>query len=197
MAGKTKERILEAALVLFSNKGYEGTNLQEIADSIGVVKSALYRHFESKEDLWNALIEKLAMYYEQRFGSFSDLPMIPKTCDEFKAMTLKMIDFTIHDEKIIKVRKLFLTEQFRNENAKLLATKYFNEGLESMFTKIFMEMIKNKSIKEYHPGMLSFEFTCPISSLIHLCDRQPEREKEVMRKIKVYIEHFISVYGIK
>lgn len=197
MAIDTKERLLDAALDLFSKQGYEGTNLQEIADSIGVVKSALYRHFESKEDLWDALIEKTAIYYEQHFGSASKLPVVPQTCEEFKAMTLKMIDFTIHDERIIKVRKLFLIEQFRNEKAKLLTTKYFNEGLETMFTKIFSEMIKNGSIKEYHPGMLSFEFTCPISSLIHLCDRQPEREKEVIRKIKVYIEHFISVYGIK
>ena len=51
MAKDTKERILATALELFSQNGYDGTNVREIAASLGLVKSALYRHFSSKEEI--------------------------------------------------------------------------------------------------------------------------------------------------
>ena len=59
MAKDTKERILAKALELFSQKGYEGTNINELMESVGLVKSAVYRHFESKEEIWDALLDKL------------------------------------------------------------------------------------------------------------------------------------------
>ena len=55
MAKDTKERILSAALDLFSRNGYAGTNIRELAASLGLVKSSMYKHFESKEEIWNAL----------------------------------------------------------------------------------------------------------------------------------------------
>ena len=48
MANDTKERILTAALEMFSQNGYAGTNLRELAGSLGMGKSSMYRHFESK-----------------------------------------------------------------------------------------------------------------------------------------------------
>ena len=55
MAKDTKERILETALQMFSQSGYAGTNIRELTASLGLVKSSMYRHFESKEAIWNAL----------------------------------------------------------------------------------------------------------------------------------------------
>ena len=53
MAKDTKERILAASLEQFSQNGYAGTNIRELTASLGLVKSAMYKHFESKEDIWN------------------------------------------------------------------------------------------------------------------------------------------------
>ncbi|MBR0356788.1 MAG: helix-turn-helix transcriptional regulator, partial [Clostridia bacterium] len=63
MAKDTKERILAAALDMFSQRGYDGTNIRELASSLGLVKSALYRHFDSKEAIWNALLDEMIAYY--------------------------------------------------------------------------------------------------------------------------------------
>jgi AcrR family transcriptional regulator len=52
----TRARILDAALELFSEHGFDGTTLQEIADRLGFTKAALYYHFRSKDDLLRALI---------------------------------------------------------------------------------------------------------------------------------------------
>lgn len=53
--GSTRERILDVALDLFTERGYDKTSLREIADSLGFTKAALYYHFERKEDILLAL----------------------------------------------------------------------------------------------------------------------------------------------
>ena len=195
MISDTKERILITALKMFSEKGYEGTNLRELLAELGFTKAAFYKHYESKEELWNAVIDEMRAYYEDHFGSIRNMPTIPQSTDELSKLTLKMLNITMYDEKIVMTRKLLLTEQFHDNRICALATEHFNEGLESMFTIIFDGMMKNGSLKKNDPAMLAFVFTSPISSLIQLCDREPKRNKAIMRKIKTFTEHFISVYG--
>ncbi|MGH9081684.1 MAG: TetR/AcrR family transcriptional regulator [Acidimicrobiales bacterium] len=55
----TRERILEVALELFTEQGYEQTSLREIAERLGFTKAALYYHFSSKEEIFMALHERL------------------------------------------------------------------------------------------------------------------------------------------
>ena len=61
MENTTKEKILDAALVSFAENGYRGTNLRDLAAGLGLSKSALYRHYESKEDVWNAIPDRMAV----------------------------------------------------------------------------------------------------------------------------------------
>ncbi len=197
MAKGTKDKLLEAALELFSQNGYAGTNIRELSASLGLGKSSLYRHFESKDEIWNAMIDEMERYYDEHFGSAQNPPAIPERTDALRALTLRMLDFTIHDEKVIMTRKLLLTEQFRDERVRRLATKHFGEGLEALFTKIFAGMMENGSLRHGDPAMLAFAYTAPISSLVQLCDREPERRCEAMEKIGAFIGHFIEVYGGK
>jgi AcrR family transcriptional regulator len=53
-----REVLLEAAGRLFGERGYEGTPLDEIADAAGVTKPIVYRHFDSKRDLYLALLDR-------------------------------------------------------------------------------------------------------------------------------------------
>ena len=71
MAKDTKERILAAALEQFSQNGYAGTNIRELTASLGLVKSAMYKHFESKEDIWNTLLDEMIVYYSSIMTSIS------------------------------------------------------------------------------------------------------------------------------
>ena len=112
MENTTKIRILDEALIMFAENGYKGTNLRDLAARLGLSKSALYKHYASKEDIWKALLDRMETYYAERFGSENHLPDIPKSCEELFAMTMGMIDFTVNDSKIVLTRKLLLTEQF-------------------------------------------------------------------------------------
>ena len=197
MAKDTKERILALALDRFSQNGYAGTNIRELTESLGLVKSAMYRHFDSKEAIWNALLDEMIAYYAARFGSAEHLPPVPDSPEGLVALTMGMVDFTVHDERIVKVRKLLTIEQFRDDRARDLATKHFLTGLRDMFAPLFAGMMDKGLLRRDDPGMLAFAYTAPISALIHLCDREPEKTEEAMAQIEAFSRHFIRVYGAK
>ena len=110
MAKDTKERILDEALRQFSQKGYDGTNIRELTASLGLVKSSMYKHYKSKEEIWNSLLDKMIAYYAEHFGSAENLPPVPDSLEGLVAMTMHMVDFTVHDERVVMTRKLLSTE---------------------------------------------------------------------------------------
>ncbi|MBR5618397.1 MAG: TetR/AcrR family transcriptional regulator [Clostridia bacterium] len=195
MANDTKERILEAALEMFSQKGYAGTNIRELSASLGLVKSGVYKHYESKEAIWNALLDQMIVYYEERFGSPERLPPVPDYPEALTRLTMQMVNVTIHDEKIVMTRKVLTLEQFRDPRARELATKHFLTGLTDMFTRIFTGMMEKGLLRKDDPAMLAFAYTAPISALIRLCDREPEKTDEAMAQIEAFSRHFINIYG--
>ena len=194
MAKDTKEKILTKALELFSRKGYEGTNINELMSSVGLVKSAMYRHFNSKEEIWNALLDRLIAYYEERFGSAENLPPVPESPEELLAMTMRMVNFTVHDETVVMTRKLLTIEQYRDERARKLATKHFLTGLTEMFSHVFSGMMEKGLLRRENPELLAFSYTAPISALIHLCDREPDRTDDALDRIEAFARLFIQTY---
>jgi AcrR family transcriptional regulator len=155
----------------------------------------MYRHFESKEEIWNALLDELIAYYEARFGSPEHLPPVPDSLEELVVMTMRMVNFTVHDETIVKTRKMLSIEQFRDERARDLATKHFLTGLSEMFARIFAGMIDKGLLRRDNPKMLAFAYTAPISALIHLCDREPEKTETALAQAEAFSRHFVKVYG--
>lgn len=195
MAKDTKERILETALQMISQNGYAGTNVRELTASLGLVKSSMYKHFESKEAIWNALLDKMIAYYDERFGSSEHLPPVPDSLEGLVQMTMGMVNFTIHDEKIIMTRKVLAIEQYRDERARGLATKHFLTGLTDMFTPVLAGMMDKGLLRRDDPRMLAFAYTAPISALIHLCDREPEKTEDAIAQVEAFSRHFVKVYG--
>lgn len=196
MAKDTKARILAASLELFSKNGYAGTNIRELTASLGLGKSSMYRHFSSKEEIWNTLLDEMIAYYTSRFGSPEHLPPVPESPEELIGMTMRMVDFTVHDKKIVMTRKVLAMEQFRDDRARELASRHFLTGLTAMFTPIFSGMMDKGLLRRDDPEMLAFAYTAPISALIHLCDREPEKTPEALAGIEAFCRHFIKTYGV-
>ena len=195
MANDTKERILAAALEMFSQNGYAGTNIRELSASLGLVKSGVYKHYESKEAIWNALSDQMIAYYAEHFGSAEHLPPVPDSPEGLVDMTMRMVNFTVRDERIIMTRKVLTLEQYRDVRARELATKHFLTGLTDMFTHVFTGMMDKGLLHRDDPKMLAFAYTAPISALIHLCDREPEKTEEAIKQVEAFSRHFIKTYG--
>ena len=193
----TGEKILDAALASFAENGYQGTNLRDLAAGMGLSKSALYRHYAGKEAIWNAVLDRMEAYYAERFGSAQNPPAVPGDCAQLKALTLRMLAFTMHDERVILSRKLLLREQFREERVRRLATAHFQTDVAALFAGLFAGMMENGSLRQDDPAMLAFAYTAPITALVHLRDREPEREPEILQRVQAFIDHFTQTYGGK
>lgn len=193
----TKERILDAALNLFAEKGYDGVGVDLIAEKAGLKGPSLYKHFKSKEEILSVLIDQVENYYSMNFGTENNPGQLPSTVDELIADSLTRIAFTLHDERIKKTRRILAKEQFRNERIAKLFTKYNMKNIQNMYQKIFEGMMDAGIMQKEDAKMLSMAFTAPISLLIQMCDREPERETEAMELIMRYMQFFKEKVSVK
>jgi hypothetical protein len=65
-----------------------------------------------------------------------------------------------------------------------------------MFTPLLTAMMDKGLLRRDDPRMLAFAYTAPISSLIHLCDREPEKTEEALAQIEAFSRCFIHTYGM-
>jgi AcrR family transcriptional regulator len=112
----TRERILDVALDLFVDQGYDGTSLREIAERLGVTKAALYYHFEAKEDILMALHMRLHEFGKSALGAMTDDE--PITLERWGALLDEVVD------QMLLQRQLFLMHE-RNQAA---LEKLHNQG---------------------------------------------------------------------
>ena len=190
----TKERILQEALTLFSENGYDGTGVEQIAEKVGIKAPSLYKHFKGKEDILNALIDSAEEYYEESFGSEQHIGEIPENRDDFVRATMSRIAFTMHDPMIRKIRKFLVQEQFRNERLAEITTRHQLVGIQKMYEKIIEGMMKSGLFLYDDPALLSIELVSPVVLWVSKADRQPQYEQEIMECIKKHISHFCDVY---
>ena len=190
----TKEKILDAALTLFAENGYDGTSVEQIANIVGIKAPSLYKHYKGKEDILNALIDSAEARYEEMFGSENNIGKIPQSQEEFTKVTMERISFTMRDPIIRKTRMLLVQEQFRNERISEVTTRHQLDGIQGMFAKIIKGMMDEGIVKNDDPALLAAELTAPAVLQIARSDRQPQCEKECMEYIEKHLRHFCKIY---
>ena len=190
----TKERILYAALDLFSEKGYDGVGVDLIAENAGLKGPYLYRHYKGKEDIFRSLIDMVEAHYTKGFGLKNTKGRFPESMDELIEDAMRRIQFTMHDDAIYKTRRILAMEQFRSERIAELTTRYYLENLQELYKTIFADMMEKGILKQDDPEYLALEFVAPATLLLHIYDRQPEREAEVLDKVRKHFEHFAKTY---
>ncbi|MCR5597942.1 MAG: TetR/AcrR family transcriptional regulator [Lachnospiraceae bacterium] len=153
----TKQRILDEALTLFAEKGYDGTGVDLIAERVGIKGPSLYKHYKGKEEILNALIDVAEERYDEMFGSEKNIGKIPKDQEEFIKVTMERISFTMRDPMIRKIRMLLVQEQFRNERISEVTTRHQLDGIQRMFAKIIKGMMDEGIVKNDDPTLQSAE----------------------------------------
>ena len=190
----TKEKILDAALTLFAENGYDGTSVEQIANIVGIKAPSLYKHYKGKEDILNALIDSAETRYEEMFGSEKNIGRVPQSREEFIKVTMERISFTMRDPIIRKTRMLLVQEQFRNERISEVTTRHQLDGIQGMFAKIIKGMMDVGIVKNDDPALLAAELTAPAVLQIARSDRQPQGEEESMEYIEKHLRHFCTIY---
>ena len=193
----TKQEILNVSLDLFSIYGYEATSMSKIANTIGIRKASLYSHFESKQAILNEIIDEILEYYDKKsifVNTDWNTEDVPENVDKIVKKIQGQIQFILHDPYISKARKMLVIEQFNNPKLSKLQTKQNYIDVLNYFTEFIQLLIQRDILIEEDVTIMASQFCLPITVWINLCDREPERENEVMELICKHIEQFFKVY---
>ena len=143
---KTRELILQTALKLFSQKGFEAVSVRDIAAELELTAPALYVHFKSKQDILEAILRKM----EERDAEVSGHDGVPQetfadnpnsydhvSLDNLMAFTLDMFRYWTEDEFAVRFRHLLTIEQFRDKRFADLFQQYLGNGVVQYLEDIF------------------------------------------------------------
>ena len=198
--GNTKQEILDASLELFSVQGFEATSISQIAGAVGIRKASLYSHFESKQAILDALVEQVLKQYRQHslfVHTDWEKTEIPQTAEDMVRMIQGQLRYILHDPAISRARKMLVIEQFQNPELAQLQTKQNYTDVMDYFTGLMRQLIRRGVLAEDDHKIMAAQFCLPISVWMNLCDREPDREQEIMELAEKHIRQFFRRYQPK
>ena len=136
-----RTEIMDAAMILFMEKGYTNTTTQDIVDKVNISRGLLYYHFKNKEDILYCLVER----YSERL--LKDIYSI--VYDEDKTAIEKIrsfIDITIISSQNITVEDTVLQKTVELKENQYMIDKLSHKLVEKL--TVYFEKIINKGIAE-------------------------------------------------
>ena len=202
MAENTKERIMETALELFAEKGYLGTSMNDIAKQLGFTKAALYKHYISKQEILNRIVERMnemdyerAKQFEMPEGNLAEIvAAYQKTpIEKVRAYSKAQFLHWTEEEFSSRFRKMLTLEQYRDPEMAQLYQKYLATGPVDYMAAIFRGLTDSEEAAQH----LALEFYGPMFLLYSVSDSGAEQE-QVLSLLDAHIDRFIhqmeSVY---
>jgi AcrR family transcriptional regulator len=151
--GNRKEEILIVALHLFARDGYEAVSVSQIAGELDMTKGALYRHYKSKRDIFDCIVQRM----EQQDSEQARQNEVPEesiermpeeyqkvSVEDFVGYSKSMFEYWTEDDFASSFRKMLTIEQFRSEEMQNLYQQYLVSGPAEYVKDLFKNMeIKN------------------------------------------------------
>ena len=192
----TKQKIIDKALELFAAQGYDAVSVGEIAEAVGIRAPSLYNHYPSKQAIFDAIVESTAKQYEADMGKIQihvqnvaqDISVFTGITEEALFEKVRQIfEYSLHNRTIRNFRRMMTIEQFRSENLAALYSRRYVERMIDYHAGIFRALIAAGEIQAEDPEVLAMMYVAPVLTLIGVCDRQPEKERECLEKLKKHV----------
>lgn len=199
----TKKRILDEALTLFAEKGYANVYVGQIAEAVGIKAPSLYKHYKSKQDIFNAILDEMKNSYDKQANALNmdgnnvnaDAAMFSSVSeDDLVKMGMGLFSYFLHDEYVCKFRKMLTIEQFHNKELSQLYTKQYTDNPLAYQSAMLEMLCLGGVLKQENTDVMALHFFAPIYMLLTLCDRQPEREAEALNLLEQHIRQFNRIY---
>lgn len=200
--------ILEEALKQFSRKGYDGTSMSDIAEPLGISKAALYKHYKSKQEIFEKIIEESEVKYKEvleklsvHYPDNSRKKLSKNDVDVYSDISaeglcknvLTFVRFSMNDEYSRQVRRMLTISQFQNRELGEMYTRRYVDAMLDYDEKLFEQLIKSAVIKKGKPKSLAAMFYAPVIMYMGIWDREPERARECEKAIKDHVEQFFMM----
>ena len=147
---ETKLKIMEVSLGLFSEKGFKGTSIREIAKTVGIKGASIYNHFKSKEEILKSLFSKYGSHsLRESLVDEDNIRFLAENPDEFTSFLKKSLRTWFLDENWKKFFKVILMEMIHNDSAKeIFREEMLGEG-QKITNFFFTELKKRGAVKDY------------------------------------------------
>lgn len=192
----TKLKISEVALKLFAQNGYLGTSMSDIATQLGITKPALYKHYKSKHEILERIVERMsdmdydcAEEYEMPQSApdgFAEAYVKPPI-DKIRAYSLAQFRHWTEEEFSSLFRKMLTLEQYRDAEMAKLYQNYLATGPLEYMSAIFRKITNSDEAAM----QLALDFYGPMFLLYSVYDGA-EDKKAVFELLKNHIDKFIS-----
>ena len=153
-----REKILEAAIALFSERGFSAVSQREIAAAVGIKAASIYNHFQSKEAILEAIVERLSRELEQYVRpAYEPLTLI--SLRDFIEAISKASDTYFAVNSNYKLGLILMREQFTNAAVRKMLYEMMicrpRESMRVYFTRLMDAGMMRKgdplfAAKEYH-----------------------------------------------
>lgn len=186
---KTKRKIFEISMKLFSEKGYDATSIEEITATVGVAKGTLYYHFSSKEEIFNFLVEEGMKLLKNSMEI--KISKCDNTIDKLKAVVLIQLKGIRKYENILSI---VMSQVWGNEPRNVLCKEKVMEYI-NVVQKIIEEGLEKGDISPCNPELAACEvFSLTCSTLIY---RRKNEEFDMDKIYKEYEKTLVDKFGVK
>ena len=200
----TKQRILDEALTLFSEKGYANVYVGDIAEKVGIKAPSLYKHYKNKRAIFDAIIEEMNNRFLAQASALNIKGNDAEADSEiYKGMTedslvtlgTNLFLYYLHDDYTRRFRKMLTIEQFHDSE---LASVYMNQYVDSPLAyqnEMFRMLTAGGFLHTDNTEIMTLHFYSPIYMLLTVCDRDPGREPQALKDLEAHIRQFNKLYG--
>lgn len=194
----TKDAIVQVSLQLFAERGFDAVSTSMIAERLGITKGALYRHFENKQAIFDAIWNRMLELDEERAAEDS-VPQKQYTEDEESYRTVEghnlcifvnnQFVFWTENQFARDFRRMITLEQFKNAEKTKLYQDVICAGPVRYTTEIFVELGRAGKLNQAALAMgaetLAIQLFAPLSLMLQLYDggMNPNVLKEQLKKI--------------
>ena len=190
----TKEKILLTSLKLFAQDGYEAVSISKISGELGMAKSALYKHYKNKRDIFDSIINRMdeldyarAREYNMPDGNMDEIIKEYRniSTDKIRIYTEAQFKHWTEEEFSSLFRRMLTLEQYRNQEMSDLYQKYLVSGPIDYMTYLFAGITGKKE----EAKQLAIEFYGPIFLMYSLYDNKREGD-DLTEMLKNHVERF-------
>ena len=136
----TKDKIMDVALHMFSERGYEAVSIRDICGEVGIKESTLYYHFKNKMDILDSLIAKFKEHIEGLLIHIDEMPSgktKKKNAGSKDIIDSYMMDSYLFDPFCNLMIRLMMIEQFHNEEMRALYEKTMFTDPYDIYLRVF------------------------------------------------------------
>ena len=150
----TRDKIMDVALNMFSERGYEAVSIRDICGEVGIKESTLYYHFKNKKDILDSLVEKFRSHIDGLLSHVDEITEKPakkgKKSDDISLHMVDsyMIDSYLFDPFCNLMLRLMMIEQFHNEEIRELYEKTLFTDPYEIQMNVFRKLAKAGAIPE-------------------------------------------------